>query len=464
MVCAALFLLGWVWCAAAAAAPVTEVEIMTRIQALEVKAAEVDTLKARIGQLEAQLTELRAQSDVAASHVQKVGTVREMKEDIIQYRPGEGVTMPEAGLNIQAGATFVVQGTPNANNAGDAEASRCDGSWSSDVLISKEFGDWGMAFLHLEPGQNEGIEPELAVFSNVNRDDNSTGSTVPVTELWYEQYLFDRQVTVTAGKVDPSFYLDQNEYANDETTQFLGRIFRNSPVIEWPNDNTAGARIALAPDFAKFVQFEAGYFNATADWNDLFDRPFACAQIDFNPHLLVGCDAGQWCGNWRFYWWTNALDHPKLASVESMPPDATKYANWGYGVSIDQSLTDSFGVFLRMGWEVPDLAQVSTNPNASPCYASWSGGCQLNGKLWRRDEDVIGIGIGQVFPSQYYKDAGNGGLAEGHCEVYYRYRLNKHLALSPDVQVIWNPDGLGTDGPGDTDTIFVYGLRGQVDF
>jgi len=183
-----------------------------------------------------------------------------------------------------------------------------------------------------------------------------------------------------------------------------------------------------------------------------------------NPHILIGCDEKEWCGNWRFYCWANGLDHPKLGAVEADVSDATKYENWGYGLSIDQSITQNFGVFARMGWEVPDLVHVSTNPNSSPCYASWSGGCQLNGSLWCREDDVIGIGIGQVFPSVQYKDAGNGGLAEGHFEVYYRYQVNKHLAISPDMQVIWNPNGLGADELGDKDTIWVYGLRGQVDF
>jgi len=80
-----------------------------------------------------------------------------------------------AGLDIGVGATFVGQGTPNANNAGadgmgSMAKSRFDASYSTDIEIAKVFDDYGMAFLHLEAGQGDTLEGDLAVFSNVNRD------------------------------------------------------------------------------------------------------------------------------------------------------------------------------------------------------------------------------------------------------------------------------------------------------
>jgi len=117
-----------------------------------------------------------------------------------------------------------------------------------------------------------------------------------------------------------------------------------------------------------------------------------------------------------------------------------------------------------MGWERPDVQIVSTNPSASPCFMSWSGGIQLNGSCWSREDDVLGLAIGQLFPSVQYSDAGNGGAGEGHFEAYYRCQLNPHLAVSPDIQVIWNPLGISHGYQGDNTTIWVYGLRGQVDF
>ncbi len=147
-----------------------------------------------------------------------------------------------------------------------------------------------------------------------------------------------------------------------------------------------------------------------------------------------------------------------------MTPEVVKERNYGVGLSFDQMLTDLFGVFARVGWQRPDLAIASTNPNVAPCEGSWSAGLQVNGKIWCREDDVIGIAVGQVLPSQHYKDAGNGGAGEGHFEAYYRFKVNSNLYISPDIQCIWNPRGISEPYQGDNNTIFVYGVRGQLDF
>ena len=81
-----------------------------------------------------------------------------------------------------------------------------------------------------------------------------------------------------------------------------------------------------------------------------------------------------------------------------------------------------------------------------------------------REDDVLAFAIGQVFPSEEYKDAGNPGKGEGHIEAYYKLQVNKCLAISPDIQLIWNPNGVGKSSEGDNDTIFVYGMRAYLEF
>lgn len=88
----------------------------------------------------------------------------------------------------------------------------------------------------------------------------------------------------------------------------------------------------------------------------------------------------------------------------------------------------------------------------------------MTGKYWNRADDVLAFAVGQVFPSKEYKDAGNGGVAEGHFEAYYNLKLTKNLAISPDIQLIWNPRGVSESYQGYKNTIFVYGVRGQLDF
>lgn len=440
----------------------TEAELMAEISALKVKVAEIDQLKIKVAELEKRL---ESQGSVITT---QSTTVREIKESLIQYKPGESPALPKSGIDITADATFVVQGTPNANNAGSKEASRLDAAWSADIYIRKAFEDWGLALMHLEPGQGMGAEDELSLYSNVNRDQNDTNSNVPVTELWYEHYLFNKQLAVTAGKMDPANYIDQNMYAHDECTQFLGRMFKMNPAIEWPNDNTLAARLLIAPEILPYLSLEGAYFDADSNWENVFERPFISTQLNLKPSMMFGLDSEQWDGNYRFYWWLNGADHHKLlAQGEPTGSDRKKEVNSGFGLSCDQMITDVFGVFGRFGWQIPYLEIVSTSPNAAQCEASWAGGLQMTGKYWNRPDDTFAVAVGQVFPSSQYKDAGvsgTGGAAEGHLELYYRWQLLKWLALTPDLQWIWNPHGVNHDYLGDKDTILVYGVRGQLDF
>ncbi|HPM43501.1 MAG TPA: carbohydrate porin, partial [Candidatus Omnitrophota bacterium] len=321
-----------------------------------------------------------------------------------------------------------------------------------------------LALLHMEPGQGVGAEDQLSLYSNVNRDSNDTDANVPITEIWYEHYLFNRQITMTAGKMDPANYLDQNQYAFNECTQFIARIFRNSPAIEWPDDNTLGGQIILAPDIMPYIALNATYFNANNSYEDVFSKPFISTEVTVKPAQIFGWDDSKWDGNYRFYFWYNGLDHTKLVGQGEPAPDYPKEQNVGYGLSFDQMLTDAFGVFVRAGWQRQDITFVSTNPNAAPIEGQWSCGCQVCGKLWHRDDDILGIAIGQAVPGKAYKDAGNGGAPEGHFEAYYRFKVTSNLYISPDLQYIWNPRGITEDYQGHDGTICVYGVRGQLDF
>ncbi len=444
----------------------SEEELMKEIRALQEKVSELEVLKARIAELEKQVGEQKCAA------FEQQGSVKEIKEALMQtspenrlikYSPGEGVELGSCGFKIQAGATFIFQGTPNANGAGDKESSRYDASWSSDIYIEKAFDDWGLALLHLEPGQGDALEGDLSVFSNVNRDSNDTGSDVPITELFYEHYLFNKQLVITVGKMDPANYVDQNEYAFDETTQFLGRVFRNSPAIEWPDDNTLGAAVTVAPSNIPYMLFSVNYFNTDNSWENIFDKIFISTQITFMPEKAFGWEE-KWSGNYRVYWWFNGLDHAKLVDQGEPSSDQVKERNMGVGLSFDQKMGDIFGIFSRFGFQRGDIAMAGTNPNTAACAAFWTAGIQATGESWKRPDDVIACSLGQIFPDKKYKDAGNGGAAEGHAEVYYRFQLNSNIAISPDFQFIWNPNGISHSYQGDNDLIFVYGVRGQLDF
>lgn len=402
---------------------------------------ELAELKARIAQLEQKL----------AKQEEKV---TELKE--------EGVSAWE-GLNIGAGATFVVQGTVDANRSTNPKEDATDGSYSVDLEIEKEFGDFGLGFVHLETGDGAGVEDELEVFSNVNRDADDSDNSVSLTEAWYEHYFLDNQFTLTAGKIDSTCYVDQNGIANDEGAQFLGRIFRNAPTIDFP-DNNAGLRALIAPASISWLELEAQIMDGAGDWEDIFDNIFTTYQLNIKPEIFAGLS-----GNYRAYGWYKHTDHTEWAEVDNeFNQSAHKY---GFGLSCDQQITDNFTLFTRYGWCNPDVYDSGITSSSSANYSlehSWSVGAQLNGEVWGRDQDYLGLALGMAVPGDKYKEAGVDRKAdnEGHFELYYAWYVNDHLTLSPDLHVIWNPFGSDyiVNNERRDDTITVIGCRAQVDF
>lgn len=390
-------------------------------------------LKVRVTELERKLAEQE----------KEIGRQTDAQETLAKIREAFD------GLTIGAGATFVVQGTHNANgdNLSQSGEDVADASYSIDLELEKKFDDYGAAFLHLETGAGAEVEDELKVFSNVDRDADDSDNSVSLTEAWYEHYFKTLPLTLTFGKVDATGYIDVNEYANDECAQFLGRIFRNSPVLEFPDDNTAGVRFLLEP--TDLADVGVVVMDANADWEDAFDNVFVSGQLNIKPNLF------ERTGNYRVYGWLNDKEHTKWGDSAK-----TKEKGYGVGVSFDQELTDNLGVFARYGWQNSD---VFINGEDFSLEHAWSTGLQIEGKPWGREDDVLGLAAGQVFPSHNYKKANSlRAKTEGHFEAYYSFKVNKHVTLSPDVQVIWNP--YGKDAANGDDTIIVGGLRSQIDF
>jgi len=394
--------------------------------------ANEESIKAEIAKLKERITELE----------EKLSRTDEKTKGL------EGIKEVFKDFSIGAGATFVVQGTHNANGDDLSEQGEdvMDGSYSIDLEFEKKFNDYGLAFIHVETGDGAGVEDELKVFSNVNRDADDSDNSVSLTEAWYQHYFKSVPVSIMAGKIDGTVIIDSNEYANDECTQFLGRMFRNSPTIELP-DNSAGAWINLAP--AEFAEFDIVWMEADGDWEDIANDPFFATQVNFKPNLLNRP------GNYRLYGWINASEHTKWNNISK-----TQEEGYGFGISFDQELTDIFGIFARYGWQDPDVYKNGSDFSLEHAY---SIGLQVKGTPWGRDEDILACAFGQIFPSDEYKKINNvKAKSEERLEVYYNLKVNDHLTLSPDLQVIWDP--YGSDVMNGNKTIIVGGLRGQVDF
>lgn len=434
-------------------------EILKELKAMEQRIAEleakVEQQQEVISQQQEEITKHRGEIEATkdkAWHVDQqqqeisehLGKVEETVDRAWHYEPGGGLTI--GGIEMSLDATVVFQATDHANTNNDRDENAAN--YNVDLEFARAFGDFGKAFLKLTGGQGDGVTDELTVFSNVNGVVSDSDDRVEVNKFYYEHYFKAIPLAITGGKLDPTDWIDANEYANDEETQFLGGMFVNSPGIEFPADNGFGFRAGLSP--IDLVGLDLVIMDGDADWDNAFDNIFLSAQANIKPKLF-GRD-----GNYRFIYVLNNRDHTKW--VDSTITDRE---NFGFALSCDQQLTDNISVFGRYSWQDP---KVFLNGAAFSLEQFWSVGAQLSGNLWGRKNDKLGLAIGYAIPSHEYKDATPGldANSEGHLEGYYSWYVNKCLAISPDVQLVWDP--YGSDAANGSKTIFVGGLRGQVDF
>jgi high affinity Mn2+ porin len=124
-------------------------------------------------------------------------------------------------------------------------------------------------------------------------------------------------------------------------------------------------------------------------------------------------------------------------------------AKYGFGINIEQSLSESAGAFLRVGW--------NDGQNETWAYTeidrTISGGVTFNLSLIGRHDDNLGAafvfnGISAAHRA-YLKSGGYGFIigdgklphygTESIVETYYLFQLNKFLGISLDYQFVANP-------------------------
>ena len=453
-------------CTSFAGGNVTLDELYERLVQLEKKVQqnerEVEKYKAIIRQKEKEIEFHKKQikthkktSRLPHIHMPKFKKIRAREKKETQY---EHIETPGL-IDISVHGTGIVQGSPNTNRIYETDKRKLEGSYQADIgMASKLEPINGMFELNLRVGQGSGLNDCLTLYSNV--DNNAWGDDhFTLSEFFYEQHLFNDRVIINAGKLDPTVFFDKNEYANSDTTQFLGKIFNNSPVIEFPA-NSGGIRIAYMP----VEWLELGYLIMAGhqDWSKLGSDLFNVARV------AVKTEIGGRKGNYRFLFWHNSNPHTEWDNLGEV-----KENGYGYSFSFDQEITDHLGIFAKFGWQDPSVfnpliraTPISNNDtmlqlNNFSLEYMWSTGFQLQGRLWAREHDTFGFGIGEVIPSDDMKQYGRKARNEGHVEFYYNFFVNEHLLLTPGIQFIWNP--YGGDSEAD-DVISVYTLRTHIDF
>ncbi len=419
---------------------------------------EIQQLKERIKELEEKLDERESAEKKQTAKTEK--KIDEKIEEALEERFGTLEIHGGAIVYYQDSRTDELDGAKADSPSGAGFAADLELTWKPALPVVED----GAFFLRIHAGNGTGadrtgggrIKPAEVLLSNLNTiaDDNSDeddDSGLRLLEAHYTHHFFDEKLSITGGKAEPLGFLDDNAFANDEGKQFIGKPFVNNSVLDSENEYTPLIGIKFMPvellslslvgASTSRPQVEGTPLENTSKskYDNVFSTPFVGGQLTVSPKF------GALEGNYRLYGWYAGYDHAKLDADRNFIA-GQKDEGWGLGISADQQLTETIGLFGRFGWNNEDVYVVKWEA---------SGGLNLKGLIPGREEDEIGIGFAGLVPdSRFAADD-----PEYHLEVYYRIAVTDNLAFTPDLQYVWNPGGNS-----DNDGVFAGMVRAEFGF
>ena len=380
---------------------------------------------------------------------------------------GLGKDLEKIGIEAAFSVTQIYQLNLEGGLATHRHAGRYTGSYDLEVVFNLEtLLNWAGAsvYAHAEGSWSEGLSPgSIGDMFGVNGD--AAGCRpIDLTELWFEQSLFQDKLVIRAGKLTLTggfecagcpVSFDGNRFANDETGQFLNSALVNNPTIPFP-DNGLAVVVHAEPIPGWYIS--GGVADADADIRETGFRTTFHGTANFFAIFETGLvnstnseRLGQLWGAYRVGLWYDPQ------AKERFSDGRTKTDDLGFYLSIDQDLfrenprqvddPQGLSAFARYGWADGAVNEIRH---------FWSFGLQYQGLVPTRDDDVVAIGYAH---GRLVKAAGYDKSDEAVIEVYYNMQVAGWLAITPSVQYVFHPGGAAG-----VDNALVLGLRAQMSF
>jgi hypothetical protein len=270
------------------------------------------------------------------------------------------------------------------------------------------------------------LEDDLKNINGRNRD--------YLLEAWYKHtFKFSETVAlgITGGIIDSTAFIDDNAFANDEVAQFMNEVFVNHKNVNLPSyDLGVAAELKISKFSIKGVMMNTKY---EAGGDDFKNYNYIALQLGYTLETSLGE------GNYRLY---GSTTNKKFLDCKGKEEESLK----GIGISLDQKLGEIAGVFIRASWQ-DDAAAIDHN-------TIYSGGLNINGKLWKREKDEIGIAYAYL-----HGDDKSDIKSTNVFETYVKFKLYKYSDITLDLQYI-NDKIRGED---DRNGV-IYGVRANAYF
>ncbi|MGA7806951.1 carbohydrate porin [Bradyrhizobium sp.] len=413
-------------------------------------------------------------------------------------------------ISLHGQATFVWQGHPPINSPYQGQNSllaTSEGDETADVTLFAGAKLWrgaefwfnpeidqgfGFANTHGAAGFPSGESYKLGAgypYARVQRafvrqTIDLGGETEKVDEdinQFAGSHTTDRLV-LTVGRFGVNDIFDTNKYANNPKTDFLNWTLINTGTFDYAGDAWGMTYGAAAEWYVGHWTVRAGVFDLSATpaggnsptsygLDPTFSQLEAVAELERRYELwgqpgtikvtgfLNRGEAGQYS------------DATALAQATGQAADITAVRGMtnrpGVSANLAQQITDSLGVFARVGW-----ADGNVEPwDFTDVDSTAAVGSAISGKLWGRPDDTIGIaGIVNDISAVHtaFLNAGGIGILVGDgqlpnprpeqiLETYYSYATSAASRLSFDYQFIANPAYNGDRGPVNVVSVRLHG-------
>ena len=401
-----------------------------------------------VGSLQKQIKKLQNALDAVKKQLnqvqkeqsrQKTQMARQKKE----IAPLQKTVKRLSKVSISGGATGIIQGTFGVPSREGGDDTFAGGSF--DLIFEyNPMKDWKVV-LDLEAIGGNGPEQNFTTLHGLNGDLGTTNDNVTILEAYLEGVLFNKRLTLSAGKIDATNYIDGNAYGGDETSQFLSSGFLNNSVFSAPgNGPGVRARLDLISDrfYLEVVGMSQDPNNDTNTTDRIFEDVFGAVEVGVTPKLFGRP------GNYRLWGTFDGAG----SRIKKSTGRAENYTAMGVGLSFDQEVAKGLGLFFRLGYRDSQNTAYTTR-------SAWSIGAQLNvGQFVQaRPKDVIGIAWGEISPTK--RDFGRRATEEDLVEAYYNWFFTDNFQLSGIFQFINNRNGNSS-----LSDVTVVGARVQANF
>jgi high affinity Mn2+ porin len=444
--------------------------------------AELKRLAARVEALEQQNQDLKkalASERLSEKDPEIVSRIKYVETQVDAIK-GPATKLADAldGVSVEGSLVAVAQRAGGGATTSGTRESRIN--YRGDVGVTLPAGSVGdqegTLYAQVRLGQGNGVGLRTTYSSTPNtvafeKAEGADDSFAILAQAWYQLKLplsngarkedAREHLYLTVGKIDPFVFFDQNAAADDESAKFLNNVFVHNPLLDSGGDIGAdaygfqpGAVLRYENSRQKGGEWalSLGLFasDAGANFSGSSRTSFVIGQAEMNTrwNYLPGAV--------RAYAWRNA----RAASY-----DGAQRAHAGWGISADQKVTEALTLFGRFGHHASGLVRFDR---------AITLGAELEGTPWRRSADSLGVAFGGLRTSRGFRrdsatvDGDGDGLpdhgymaagSERQAELYYRFKLNDAVELTPNLQWIGRPGG-DASAP----AVKLVGLRATLGF